>query len=99
VPTVQNLAWNVVTVDLSVAAVVVECDVTQALHRGPIRRRGLTARTLEADLGVADPADRAALLSGAAFPPAPPAARPPPPRPPPRPRPPPPGGRAHRPGA
>ena len=44
---VQNLAWNVFTVDLSVAVVVVECDQTQELHRGNLEKRfGVSAQVL-----------------------------------------------------
>ncbi len=41
VPVVQNLAWNVVAPDLTVAVVVVECDVTQQLHSGSLQKKGL----------------------------------------------------------
>jgi len=45
---VQNLAWNVFTVDLSVAVVVVECDQTQELHRGNLEQRfGVSAQVLD----------------------------------------------------
>jgi glycosyltransferase involved in cell wall biosynthesis len=64
---VQNLAWNVLTVDLTVAVVVVECDETLEIHRGDLTHRGLTSRQLEEDLGVESADDRAALLTGTAF--------------------------------
>ena len=37
VPVVQNLAWNVFSVDLNVAVVVIECDETQDLHRANLQ--------------------------------------------------------------
>jgi hypothetical protein len=39
VPVVQNLAWNVFTVDLNVAVVVVECDETEDLHRPHLQHK------------------------------------------------------------
>lgn len=66
-PVIQNLAWNVVTIDLSVAVVVVECDETQEFHRGDLSLRGLTAQQLASDLGVKSAEDRSAILSGTAF--------------------------------
>jgi hypothetical protein len=48
VPVVQNLAWNVFTVDLSVAVVVVECDQTQDMHRAQLQDKyGVTREDLE----------------------------------------------------
>jgi hypothetical protein len=63
VPVVQNLAWNVFTIDLSVAIVVVECDETQDLHRPNLEHRyNVSAAQLEL-LGVGDKEARQRILS------------------------------------
>ena len=63
VPVVQNLAWNVFTIDLSVAIVVVECDETQDLHRPNLEHRyNVSAVQLEL-LGVGDKEARQRILS------------------------------------
>ncbi|KAJ1480186.1 hypothetical protein T484DRAFT_1811556, partial [Baffinella frigidus] len=63
VPVVQNLAWNVFSVDLSVAVVVAECHQTLQLHAPHMGRRFGVTEALLRSLAVDDEAHQLAILN------------------------------------
>jgi len=52
VPVVQNLAWNVFSVDLSVAVVVAECHQTFQLHAPQVRHPPVGCRVYGSECRV-----------------------------------------------
>mmetsp|Transcript_18042 Transcript_18042/g.59252 ORF Transcript_18042/g.59252 Transcript_18042/m.59252 type:complete len:171 (+) Transcript_18042:574-1086(+) len=61
-PVIQNLAWNVFTVDLSVSVVVVECDETEELHRENLRERFSVDEDILNRLGVTQASEQQVIL-------------------------------------
>lgn len=53
VPVVQNLAWNVVTPDLTVSVIVAECDEAEVLHGGNLEEMGIHVGTNASRLHLA----------------------------------------------